>query len=736
MDNIFVYKIVYLITAIGAGLIVFYMLSVKKWTKFNFLYALLNMSLLIWAMGRFQLLVVEDYSNAMLWARILNIGSILVHIFFLHAILVFTKREKHRTIPLVLFYCNAFFLLFLNFIDIFLNTNFFLYGLGPKLSFLWVEIPRGFYHLHLLNEILIPTWAFAEMLFAYRKAFGVFKYQIKFLIVSSMFGFIGGNSVIFLIYDIEFYPFLVFFVPINLFTMAYAILRYRLMDTRVVVRSGMIIFFTLLVLLLLFGSSILFLSSLAAYEMSFSLFLGIISFFVLSLILFTPIKEGLSYFFNRFFFSSLYNEEVILRDLIKRIPRVLNLNELVDVIVSTTKKVLQVDNLGLWSINISNNEYITLQKIGSNDSELKDVVKNKGLIKYFQAYNKSLMYREIDIVLNDPFLVDDYKDFEKLRAKMMALELESIVPLIVKNEIVGMIFLGKKIDEASYSSRDIRMIEGIADQSAIALQNASLYKETQEFGERMEKEVQKATSKLRRVNKQLMKLDKAKSEFISIASHQLRTPLTAIKGYASMVLEGDYGNVNKQLQPAIDRIYSSSNRMTSLVENLLNVSRIESGKIVFLFKELDFQEITSNIVKDFGSIVKRKGLKLTFICPKKIPLINADEVKIKEVVSNLIDNAIKYTEKGKIDVKLETVNHGKKFILLSVTDTGMGIEDDDLPNVFEKFRRGKKVALVHTEGLGLGMYFSQKIVEAHKGKIWVESKGIDKGSTFYVKLPL
>lgn len=249
-------------------------------------------------------------------------------------------------------------------------------------------------------------------------------------------------------------------------------------------------------------------------------------------------------------------------------------------------------------------------------------------------------------------------------------------------------------------------------------------------------QLEKISKKLKSANNELRKLDKAKSEFISIASHQLRTPLTAIKGYTSMILEGDYGRVSSSVKEPIKRAFSSTERMVSLVENLLNISRIESGKIVFVFKDVDFEKITEGVVKEFGSLAKKKNLYLKYNSGKGIPKIKAD-YKIKEVISNLIDNAIKYTDKGGVTVDLKLKSGGKnKFIELSVSDTGIGINKDDLKNVFEKFRRGKKVSLVHTEGLGLGMYFSQKVLEAHNATISVSSRGEGRGTTFKVKIPV
>jgi signal transduction histidine kinase len=518
---------------------------------------------------------------------------------------------------------------------------------------------------------------------------------------------------------------------------SYAILRYRLMDIRVVIRQGIVVFTALSLLISLSVPMVILVAHIVDYEINYFVFWIAVAIFTGCVLLFIPLKNLLERFFNKYFFASLYNEEQILKNLIREIPKTLNLDELTNLVINTTRKALQIEKISLWSIDVQDKDYIPLKKIGFKAGAKKDIVKNRIIAKYFLRYHEPIIYQEIDKLIDDPELITPERIFEKLKKSMETQEVDIIVPLVLKKELVGMMFLGPKIDRASYSDQDIDVLKIIADQSAVALENANLYRETQRFADKMKKEVKRATAKLRKINKQLTKLDKAKSEFISIASHQLRTPITAIKGYTSMVLEGDYGKVNKTLIPAIKRIFISSERMNALVENLLNISRIESGKVTYDFKEINFSEMVENITKEFGSIVKRKGLELTCSCPKKMPMVSADEVKIREVVSNLIDNAIKYTDKGKIRVQLRVVDEYKSnFLLFSVKDTGMGIADEDLPNVFQKFRRGKKVALVHTEGLGLGMYFSQKVVEAHKGKIWVESLGVGKGSTFYVRLPV
>ncbi len=235
-------------------------------------------------------------------------------------------------------------------------------------------------------------------------------------------------------------------------------------------------------------------------------------------------------------------------------------------------------------------------------------------------------------------------------------------------------------------------------------------------------------------NAQLRKLDEAKSEFISIASHQLRTPLTTSKGFLSLISEGNYGVIPEELKHPLDRISNANNRLLHLVEDLLNISRIESGRMVFEFKNEKIENILKEIVDSFELSAKEKDLKLSLELPKKsLPLVSIDRGKIFEAVSNLVDNSLKYTKAGSVIVsaKLQA-----KAVRITVSDTGIGIPKEDLGNIFGKFSRGSNQKRLTSTGTGLGLYFGKKVVEANHGKMWVESDGEGKGSRFIIEIPV
>jgi len=251
--------------------------------------------------------------------------------------------------------------------------------------------------------------------------------------------------------------------------------------------------------------------------------------------------------------------------------------------------------------------------------------------------------------------------------------------------------------------------------------------------EKLSEQIKIANIRLESALKALEKLDKAKTEFLSIASHQLRTPLTAIKGYLSMIQEGIYGRFSEEFNEILNKIYLSNTRLIDLVNSLLDISRIEMGRMEFKFEEIQIGKIIESIIEELSIQAKEKNLYLKFEKPRRpLPKIRADESKIRQVILNLIDNAIRYTEKGGVTIKVKNLISA---IQISVRDTGIGLTPKEVESLFGMYARGKGMS-IFPEGAGLGLYVARKLLEAHLGRIWAESAGKNKGSTFYVDLPV
>jgi PAS domain S-box-containing protein len=229
-------------------------------------------------------------------------------------------------------------------------------------------------------------------------------------------------------------------------------------------------------------------------------------------------------------------------------------------------------------------------------------------------------------------------------------------------------------------------------------------------------------------------IERMKSEFVSVSAHQLRTPLSAIKWTLRAILDGDMGNLSQEQNELLQKTYVSNERMIALVNDLLDVSRIEDGRNVYKPSLGDLEQLIKYFIDSYKNEAERKGVKLEFKKEnRKVPKIMFDAEKMKLVVQNLIENAIRYTsQNGKVTVSLK---NDKKEVEISVHDTGVGIPQNQQQRVFSKFFRAQNVIRMETEGTGLGLFISKNIVEAHGGRIWFESEE-GKGTTFNVALPI
>ncbi len=223
-----------------------------------------------------------------------------------------------------------------------------------------------------------------------------------------------------------------------------------------------------------------------------------------------------------------------------------------------------------------------------------------------------------------------------------------------------------------------------------------------------------------------------KSEFISMVSHELRTPLTAIKEGIAIVLDEAAGEINDDQKELLDIAKRNVDRLARLINDVLDFQKLSAGKMRFDMQEKDINEIVKEVHKTMVCLAKEKGLDFSFKAEESLPKVSFDSDKITQVLTNLVNNAIKFTEKGSINI---STNDGENKILVSVSDTGCGIEQEDLPKVFRQFEQLAKGGARKTGGTGLGLAISKEIIEQHRGKIWTESE-IDKGTTFHFVLPV
>lgn len=329
-------------------------------------------------------------------------------------------------------------------------------------------------------------------------------------------------------------------------------------------------------------------------------------------------------------------------------------------------------------------------------------------------------------------ITDILSDSTELYRLLSERRIAIVLPLLHEGKPLNYLFIGRRLSR-EYSRRDVRVLETIANELMIAIQNALSVQEVKDINATLQQRIDDATKELRATNKQLQHLDEIKDEFVSMASHQLRTPLTSVKGYISMVLEGDAGRITSTQRQLLEEAFTSSERMVHLIGDFLNVSRLQTGKFMIDKHPIDLAKVIGQEVDSLQTTAKAHDLRLEYRAPSYFPTLYIDEGKIRQVVMNFIDNAIYYSrEDSAITVELSVIDGNA---VLQVHDTGIGVPKSEQAHLFSKFFRATNARKQRPDGTGVGLYLAKKVVTAHSGTVLFESvEGV--GSTFGFRLPI
>ncbi len=323
-------------------------------------------------------------------------------------------------------------------------------------------------------------------------------------------------------------------------------------------------------------------------------------------------------------------------------------------------------------------------------------------------------------------------DEAETRRLLKSYGVDFVLPLIRGNQIMGFLFLGPK-RQGIYTSYDIGSVFDIKHELAIAIQNAASLEVVKEMNAHLQQRIDSATNELRQSNSQLRGLDIAKDEFVSMASHQLRTPLTSVKGYISMVLEGDAGKITNMQKQLLREAFTSSERMVHLINDFLNVSRVQTGKFLIDRHSVDVVKLVKQEVRSLQTTAESRDLRLNVEVPPKPLIMDVDEGKIRQVIMNFIDNALYYSKPDtEIRVSVRVFPGEVRF---EVNDHGIGVPAKQQAQLFTKFFRADNARTQRPDGTGVGLYLAKMVIDGHGGKLIFESKE-GQGSTFGFKLPL
>lgn len=429
--------------------------------------------------------------------------------------------------------------------------------------------------------------------------------------------------------------------------------------------------------------------------------------------IFQPIKRFFDRITNKIFYRNEYDREVFFKEFGKILSHDTDLKLLLRQTGAYIKTNLKAESVFFYLIG--HGVY--------NGREQKPKIEREDIWQIIDYHNQSSLYRES--------LALDFISDEKVKLIFEKYKINLALPILSQKNIVGFLFLGEH-KSRGYSRRDVTTLEAIINELSIAIQNSLSVEEVRDLNETLQQRIKDATKELRLRNRQLKQLDEVKDEFLSIASHQLRTPLTSVKGYVDMLLEGDFGKLQPKQRDILEDVFMSSERMVQLINDFLNVSRIQTGKFVI---ERQISSLVDLVSKEIGLLVsqlEQKQLKIDWHFDETIEDFAFDEAKIRQVVINMLDNAIYYSKPdSNIKVALDRVGDKVKF---TVVDTGIGVPTDEQDRLFSKFFRASNARQRRPDGTGVGLYLAKKIVDAHGGRIIFKSiEG--KGSTFGFELP-
>jgi signal transduction histidine kinase len=494
---------------------------------------------------------------------------------------------------------------------------------------------------------------------------------------------------------------------------AYAIIRHRLFDIRIVIARSAAYTLLLASLTLIYGGVSLALSQFLFKSGSVSTAQSAAN-TVLALILaflFQPLRRFFEKITDRIFYRDRYDSQVVINELSQIFVSELHIERILKKSLTALCEALHIE---FGQIIVFSNDHVYR-------------------VEHYGPLPKRLMVAPELATLNRSMLIADELEGGERKRLLEEHGVRVSMMLSSREGFIGYLLLGDKLSGNIYSDQDIKLLEILGKELAVAILNARSFAEIAAFNQHLQERVDHATKRLRVANRHLKELDRVKDEFISMASHQLRTPLTTIKGYLSMMLEGDVGPIPDQQREFVTYAFTSSERMVNLISDLLNVSRLQAGRFIIQTKPTDMVKMIDEEVHQLHSHAEAKGLALVFDHPKQaLPEIEIDENKTRQVIMNFIDNAIYYTQQGEVRVMLEQTGD---LVRMLVKDTGIGVPEQAKKKLFSKFFRAGNAQTVRPDGTGLGLYLAKRVVEDQGGTIIFDSVE-GKGSTFGFELPI
>lgn len=497
------------------------------------------------------------------------------------------------------------------------------------------------------------------------------------------------------------------FLTIFVGTTAYAIVKHKLFDIRLVVARSLAYSLLLATLGLLYGAALFGVSSIFFPDQLISSSQRVVNIALAILLAFTfqPLRRFFEKLTDKIFYHDKYDSQQVLSQLGNVFASQIDIN----IIIQASLQVLAD------SIKPTHALLLVL--------DANHIYKHA---KFGDVPNPHMSIADLKHLHNNLYLADEL-EHGFIKTYLDAHDMSAVLRLVTQEGVVGFVFLGPKQSGTIYTSQDAQLLDTAGPALAVAVQNARSFEKIADFNVTLQNRIHEATQRLKVQNQKLKELDEAKDGFISMASHQLRTPLTAIKGYLSMLIEGDAGKLAAKQHEFADLAFMSAERMVFLISDMLNVSRIQTGKLAIEKSPVDLEQIVNQEIKQLERTAESRSVVLNFDPPKpKLPMLSLDEGKIRQVVMNFMDNAIYYAPNTTVEISLAHVEDKVQFL---VRDHGIGVPEKEKGHLFTKFFRAGNAQKARPDGTGLGLYMAKMVVELQGGDIIFDSHE-GKGSTF------
>jgi signal transduction histidine kinase len=737
MDSyFFISGLLNFVVSVFFGIFIF---SKGKLSRVNLTFSLFSFSVALWSFGYMFWPLSETDSSALFWFRFLHIGASFTSIAYLHFVVTWLEDSSKRN-KVIIFsgYALAVFFVLQSFSPLFVTD------VVPKFSMRYWGNPGILYHFYLIYFFGFFLYSSYLLMRSYPKTTGARHAQIRLILSGMILAFLGGSTNYLLWYDINFPPYGNILVGSYIVLTAYAIIRHRLMDIKLLARKSSVYFLSIVTTIII-AVGVKFLLNFLFPHWGLTADLASL---ILAVFIYNPTRNYYYRQANKYFFTSLYDAKEVIAKLSDSLHSTLSADKIYESIYEVLDGALHLERFGVVSFDEKNKRYVVEYNEGFPIGNRKVFRGNKILDNDFVFRGRIMIVEE----LREKYPSRDRR-FREIFNLFDGLKVEILVPLKVKNKLSGILVLGSKEAGDIYNEEDLKVLGIVASQAALALENASLYEDTKDFNIKLKKEVNRATTELLLANEELKKLDAAKSEFLNIASHQLRTPVSVIRGVASMLVAGDMEKLPlEEKKKFYNSILAKSNKLEVIIHDILNATSLSAKKFSVMDKDaemIDLAKLIKDVLRDFEMEIGERELEVTFEQGKKVPQISGQKEYLKEAFANLLTNAIKYTPTSKKTNDIRDTREGKGFlkiriksdpaeknkVLVIFEDNGIGISQEDAPKLFKRFSRAQNAKNMYTDGTGIGLFVVKEIVEGHNGKVWFESE-LGKGTTFFVSLPI